>query len=389
MTETKPSRGLGSILPFVLVLFAITDIGLRLLPARVLAFRSWEALSRYPAPGAPLEANGYFASSRTRGDMVNLLGMAWLRPHPVRLRSEEFKTDRFGFRNLESDIVRGPITVIATGSSFTVSLGGSDQSTFPAQIAALADRGVYNAGGMVPATRVIDSTMSRFGMTSGTVVHELLEVNEPPPPDVLNRSIPCDTTSGPSARAICQFEQRIDQFVAFSPLSALLLRLHWTVSPGAAIYRLQNGDTIILRPSLLTTSSAPRPTTTAVQRLRLMADECRDRHLRFILVLVPNKETIYGPLLEKPSMSTTKADDYLERLERDVRASGIEVVNTAPLLRAFATAHLSDREYVYYFDDTHWNACGIAIAARAVTAVLNEGAAGPPPMTSSLCAIPD
>jgi hypothetical protein len=107
-----------------------------------------------------------------------------------------------------------------------------------------------------------------------------------------------------------------------------------------------------------------------VKNLVAIATALRARHLRLILVLVPNKETVYGPLLTHSSMAAAEADDYLMRLERDVRAAGIEVVNMTSALRAFADARVSDGNDAYFADDSHWTACGIALAARAVTTVL-------------------
>ena len=387
MTDARRLPRLGRVLPLVLLAFATLDIGLRLVPARYFAFRAWEALSRYPAPGAPLEASARFESSRTHGDLITMLGLRWLLTHSVRRRSEVFTTDRYGFRNADSVSATGPVDVIAVGSSFTASLGVADQDTFPARIAELSNRKVYNAGGMAPSMRTIDLTRHRLRMANGTVVQELVEINDPPPTDVLNRPIPCDGITGSVARVACMAGVRIEEFRVYSPLHAFLRRLRWTVSPASAEYRLANGDTLLLRPDLLTAPPMKRPTESAVRLLRRMADEYRARQLRFILVLVPNKETVYGPLLARPSMPAAAADDYLTRLERDVRSVGIETVNVAPLLRAFATAHLGDRQYVYLRDDTHWNACGISLAAQAVTATLAPGTVDQPAAKSPGCVV--
>lgn len=385
MTASRRVIGLGRTLPIVLALFAAVDIGLRLLPAQALAFRAWEVLARYPAPGAALQANGYFSSSRTHGDMVNMLGIKWIRPHQVRYRPETLTSDRYGFRNLDSVVGRGRLTMIAVGSSFTVSLGGSDRETFPAQIAALAGRGVYSVGGMSPSIRAIDTTMQRFGMTGGTVVQELLEINDPVSPETFNRRIPCAAASDHRVRMVCLARWRLMTLAYQSPLAALLQRAWQTVQPLAGYQRLQNGDSIILRPNLLAPSPIPRSTETPVRNLRAWAGGLRARGLRLILVLVPNKESIYGPLLERPSMTVGQSGDYLARLERDVRAAGIEVVNVAPTLRAFAALHLSEHQYVYYPDDTHWNTCGIAVAARAAVAALTKDSLPDPPMVAVPC----
>lgn len=385
MSDAAPALRLGRALPIVLLLFGATDIGLRLIPPRVLAFRAHEALSRFPAPGGPLEANARYSSTRTHGDMDNFLGIGWLRPHAIRYRREVFTTDRYGFRNLDSVTAGGRVSIIGVGSSFTASMGVSDWETFPMQIGALLNTPVYNAGGQIPSMATIDSTMSRFAMSSGTVVAELLELNEPPPRDTLNRPFPCADAIAGAAQVTCAATQRLDQLVAFSPWSALLRKIRWTITPGARLYRLANGDSMILRQDLLASPSAPRSTERTVANLRVVAEELQARHLRLVTVLVPSKETVYGPLTEQPVRSAAESDEYLARLEQDVRVAGIEVVNVAPMLRAFATAHLAERQYAYFLDDTHWNVCGIAVAARAVAAVLTAHPSDSAMPTSLAC----
>src|SRR5205807_1659054 len=58
--------------------------------------------------------------------------------------------------------------------------------------------------------------------------------------------------------------------------------------------------------------------------------------------------------------------DYLDRLEQDLRAAGIPVLNLTPLISAEAARDLRHDRYLYWLDDIHWNARGIALAAGAI-----------------------
>jgi len=57
---------------------------------------------------------------------------------------------------------------------------------------------------------------------------------------------------------------------------------------------------------------------------------------------------------------------YLNRLERALRAMGVPVLNLTPLLSAEAARQLKHGRYLYWPDDVHWNARGIALAAAAI-----------------------
>ncbi len=386
---TMPARWsrLGLALPVVLLLFAATDVALRLIPARVFAFRTWEIATQHPAPGAPFQANGHFATPRAHGDLSNQLGLVGARSVADLARTEALTSDQFGFRNLPALTALGPITIVAIGSSFTVGASVGDHETFPAQLATLTRRSVYNAGGIGPTAALVDSVVRRNRMAGGTVVYEVYESINPPTRAEFNQPVPCSQATARRARALCLASQRLRQLWRFSPLSALLLRVGYTVRPLARRYTLPGGITTVLRPDMLVTAATPPSTRPAVTNLLAIAEDLRARQLRLIVVLVPAKETVYGPLLTPPSMPAAEADDYLTRLERDLRAAGLEVVNTTSVLRAGAAAP-GRTAPVYIADDSHWSACGIALAAREVAAAVlgdADSSKGPAP---SVCTNP-
>ena len=87
-----------------------------------------------------------------------------------------------------------------------------------------------------------------------------------------------------------------------------------------------------------------------------------------VVVLVPSKYTVYRRFLADPTAAHAGAGDYLDRLERELHAIGVPVLNLAPFLAAQAARHLENGEYLYWLDDIHWNTRGIALSAAAIHA---------------------
>jgi hypothetical protein len=97
-----------------------------------------------------------------------------------------------------------------------------------------------------------------------------------------------------------------------------------------------------------------------------VAAELRRDNLDLLVVLVPDKYAVYGPLLEERDPLTQAKDAFLDRLETALRPTGIPVVNLLPVFRQQAGVLLDRGEYLYWRDDTHWNRIGISVAAHEV-----------------------
>jgi hypothetical protein len=85
-----------------------------------------------------------------------------------------------------------------------------------------------------------------------------------------------------------------------------------------------------------------------------------------VVVLVPNKYTVYHRLLADPLPSAVEPGELLQRAEVELRAAGVVVVNPTRALERAAVSGLERHEYVYWRDDTHWNERGVAIAAEEI-----------------------
>ena len=85
------------------------------------------------------------------------------------------------------------------------------------------------------------------------------------------------------------------------------------------------------------------------------------RGIRYLVVVAPNKETIYGEFMP-PALRKVRADSRLDQLLEYLKAnSTIDVVDVRGALIA-AKAH----QRVYHTTDTHWNDAGAMIGAHEI-----------------------
>jgi hypothetical protein len=130
--------------------------------------------------------------------------------------------------------------------------------------------------------------------------------------------------------------------------------------------KLRNADTILF---LRAEFQAPAYSGLAADRwaayFAWYAGQLRKDGFDFIILPVPNRSTIYAPLLERPrDVSASRA--ALEEFASRLKSRGVSVVSLLGPYDREATARLSSHQYIYFLDDTHWNGAGTAIAARAL-----------------------
>jgi hypothetical protein len=102
--------------------------------------------------------------------------------------------------------------------------------------------------------------------------------------------------------------------------------------------------------------------------------ELRSDGFRLIVLLVPDKFTVYEPLFLGREAQNRPASDYLDRLERSLSSAGVPVVNLKNVFQTQAARQLPSNSYLYWLDDTHWNGHGMRIAAEEIDrAVRREG----------------
>jgi hypothetical protein len=364
----------------LVVLFAV-DVFARFLPAGLYTFRAYEPMTLYHGwPGAFAPNRTYF-NPRSSGDLAHFANLPGLR----QFRPERFTTDGCGNRN-NPDIFEGrPADILLLGSSFTIGSGVDDSYTLSAQLQRLSGLKVYNAGGADSDQsgwiRALAKKLKMDQTGQGTVVLEYLErspVVQRPAPDAYVRPPEADTLCKPrslwSTRA--GWSTMLTNLATVSPLelySRNLLQMlqNDVVLPNPykdAVVRetLTNGTPILFFGEEVSTAYAVRDVDGPIRNWKQLSDELAKAHLNLVLLLVPNKYTIYYPMLRAPVRGQPQGSHYLSALEGRLRQEGIPVINLTDEFMHDAASEFQHGRYIYWLDDTHWNSEGIEIAARAI-----------------------
>ncbi len=392
--KTKSRWQLGTLAPVVLILVAAADVALRFLPMDFVSFRAWEAMEFNRVEGVPFQASKVYHGSRCFGDLANMGNL----PAQRHYRAETFTSDRYGFRN-PPEMADGPAPeVLLMGTSYSVGAGVNDDETLSAQLGRLAQCRVYNAAGsLVKTPEEIRSLAQRLHMKSGIVIYEFLEGHfvYPEFQDFLKKQYPWLVRPPPPEApkpVIDRVLLRVggtNLLATWQPLSISRLQIvsqqlyrklendRFLPNPKRAdilVKKLSNGEEMLFEPWEAVMDQQPRDPSWAAPYWSWLAQELRKDNLALLVLLVPQKYTIYKPLLQEPAPPAVEPTGYLERIEAELRKAGVPVVNLTAPISAEARARLAHGETIYFPDDSHWNAAGISIAAQVITNVFAKPA---------------
>jgi hypothetical protein len=172
------------------------------------------------------------------------------------------------------------------------------------------------------------------------------------------------------------------QLHSVSPLQILAQRAMKTVEDSRLLPnshardvvsgRLRNGDVMLFLHEEVDKRVSESEGEREVEYFTRLSHELHKDKLRLLVLIVPTKYTVYGPLLLETIPSARDGASRSEKVEQALRAGNIDVLNLTAALRRRAAEDLVGGEYVYYRDDTHWNARGIACAAEEVRRKLSR-----------------
>jgi hypothetical protein len=130
---------------------------------------------------------------------------------------------------------------------------------------------------------------------------------------------------------------------------------------------LRNGDEMLFAPADLDAFGHVDQLSSAwLSYLTKFASQVADRKLRMVVLLVPNKYTVYGSLVSG-APAPREGERLLDAIEAELNAAGMPVVNITSTFQRVASESLMQRDYLYWRDDMHWNARGINLAAEELT----------------------
>ncbi len=369
--------GVGRLLPRLMFLSLLLDLVLRFVPLDPLTFRAWEAmLRRYPNAVGPFIPNKHYHRDNSYGGVAGLGNLPALRHY----HSVDFTTDADGFHNPPALAEGHPIGIVI-GDSFSVGSELPEAQSLSAQLTERFGAYFYNAGAPEPLPlRSLETVAQRLNLPHGLVIFEFLESRALQDP-------PAATPDGGRGAAQAFFSRAMGPHwtdllgtplhqLHASPLRALSAKLEKKIQDNTLLpnsfaslviqERLRNGEPIVFLPAELKSPSDPRK---AAKRwaayFAWYSSELGKHGLHLVVLLVPNRSTIYAPLLAQPrdvSASRATLEDFLDALQN----AG---VRTVPLENRYvhdAAILLDQHKYLYFLDDTHWNGDGTAEAADEI-----------------------
>jgi acetyltransferase AlgX (SGNH hydrolase-like protein) len=377
---------IGRLLPRVMAALFLIDALSRFIPQDRLCFQAWECVTRFQEPGAIFEANRQFRSTHTHGNMANMGNVPALRQY----RPQVFTTDAYGFRN-EPSLANGNIDGLVLGDSYVAGYGNSDGDTLPVRLSEQTGLRFYNAGGpyaYLATARLLKTRLTFAGRRAIVVWTE----NVPLPffEEAERRAETPDRKSRLLNLVFYGQGERVRSELRglwfMSPVKIVAEKAYLAISNDkilpntyaqrASIRRLTTGAPIIFYPPDVEAFERPGEAWPAVDHLTRLAAELSHEGFNPLIVLVPSKYTVYYPMLEGSNPETVDTNPLLARVDRALRTAGISVIDLTPSFQAQAHRDLAAGQYLYWLDDTHWNARGIEFAAGLIRRQLNTTSDG-------------
>jgi len=365
-------RNVGHLVPGLLLFFAATDVALRLTQGVWGIFGASSGMRRSQTPGEAFLPNLRLEVPVTYGDLAR---MANIRDNNER-RLLRFSTDALGFRNVEAS---RPVAGILFGDSFAMA-GDDDRETLSAQLGQRIGCTVYNAASpddefRRPDLALVRSLAKRIGMANGFVIVEQVERRA-----VESRSRRERPVRGKFRQAWSQFWQQVKNLTRDSPLKRSAESVMKSIRDDRILPnnyldnvvqgKLRNGVPMLFLPSEIKTYEISR--LPPLDYWIKLNQELGKLQFKLMIVLVPNKHTVYRHLLEGEQKQPRGGQDLLPELASALRAAGISAIDLTPVLRRQADAAFKQNKYVYWRNDTHWNADGVGIAADEIVRAFPE-----------------
>ncbi len=336
-----------------------------------LCSRSLECAGLYRSVSGPFHRQFQLRREKICGDLGTLANL----PSHCEERHEIFETDKWGYRNSQ-DVWNQDSTLVLFGDSFAFGQGVTQDDDPAMQLQKISGLKVYNAAGKIELEYlrwVVDHLKSK----PKTVVYLHLERHRHRPVELNDWQIQIHEYD-----LIENLKVYRETLSRYNPLKILFSlfdkkyltpgifpnRFESSVTKGALI----NGKEFLFLESSVKEFKLDRSNYlegdteyfTGVQQI------LEQRGIKFVLGLIPEKYTVYAPILKSLNNQFGPSGYYLDELFKSLQMKGVMVVNFLPLLSDGAQKGLSKNKYIYWPDDTHWNPDGIEISMKALAKVL-------------------
>jgi hypothetical protein len=347
----------------------------RFFPLDPLCFQAWECLTRYQEPGAIFEANRQFRSDRTHGNLSNMANLPALR----QLRPQVFTTDALGFRNARN-LAGTKIDGVIIGDSFVAGYGNSDDETLPVQLSATSGLRFYNGAGPYAYLATTRWLKSKLGFRRGYVI--VVWTENVPLAYLQDAEARAQRPDGRTRMVTAILGDRAERMRSLlrgwwftSPVRIVAEKAYLSISNDRVLpnvyaqkvvqRRLKTGEPILFYPPDVSAHHDRGDLQASGDYLARLGQDIRGEGFDPVVVLAPSKYTVYYPLLDGPS-ERVAVDSGQSAVAARLRAAGITTIDLTRAFQEQAAVSLAAGRYLYWLDDTHWNAEGIAVAARLI-----------------------
>jgi SGNH hydrolase-like domain, acetyltransferase AlgX len=368
---------IGRFLPRLMLLLFLLGIVLRFVPLDPLTFRAWEAMLRhYPNAVGPFIPNKNYHRDNSYGGVAGIGNLPALRHY----HSVDFTTDAYGFHNPPALAQGNPLGIVV-GDSFAVGSELPEDESLSAQLTKRFGGYFYNAGAPQPLhLRSLEAVAQRLGLQHGLVIFEFLEsraLQEPPAstPDGGRGAVQAFVFRALGQEWTDRLGTPLNELHS-SPLQALSAKGEKKIQDNILLpnsfasfviqEKLGNNEPIVFLPAEFKTPVNPRKAADRwADYFAWYSAQLREGGLDLVVLVVPNRTTIYAPLLAQPrDVSSSRAT--LEDLANALQSAGVRTVSLEPRFAHHAALLLDQKKYLYFLDDTHWNGNGTAVAADEI-----------------------
>jgi hypothetical protein len=354
---------------------AIALLAPRLMIFQSLCSRAYECASLHRAVQGPFRA-GFIHGGKICGDLATMAN----RPDLCSYRDEIFEIDPWGYRNT-LDVWMRPNDVLIFGDSFALGQGVNQDQTPSVQLSRISGHSVYDGAGKFEFN-YLHWLIDHLKTKPKVVVFLHLERHHHTPIEVNDWDKVIDENSFSAKWKI--FWESEKNYNPFKIIASRLDKNYLTpqVFPNrygesVPVYKLKTGrEFLFLNSSVAQYDDRRTPAFISGEGdfFEGLRAKLAEQKIELIVTLVPEKYSVYAPLLIDPPKPVINPSidkpAYLDLLADELARRKLKYINLLPILKKEAMAASVRSEYIYWTDDTHWNARGIFTAMTAINSAL-------------------
>jgi hypothetical protein len=359
-----------------------------LLPSHWFGFVDFQTGRQVVQPESPFTPNLHIRSDWYKGDEAisgNLPGREHLEPRV-------FSTNSLGFRATPVMRAGEPYQVLVfRGFSFTWGATLSDEDTLAARLARKLGVNVFDGARFhedEEAPRDYDRLIGKLGADPKVAVYVHLEPNahtlqwyQDSPVDRLSKRVVGESLYHEISDEAHFVRKFASTWFHDSPMMVTTIRAKKALENDwflpnryrdeVRAFTIPTGEQLLVRTGDLERVQTDFGQATASERADFIAywrDHLAKRGTRMVVLLVPEKMTVYGPALgvrlPQPAL--------FDRMESELAKRGVTFVNGLPLLRRYMESDLANGRLAFRREDQHWSPLGVERLASATAELLKS-----------------